>query len=130
MQIGCRLQSRGHCILNKLHKCPAICCLPPYHPVNVQMLKCWLLLSAFRFPWLSLHVQFVVLCIVQFVFYLFSFFQMYTYKKKGGLGLSRKTRKLEVFETDSCVKLRVACTTVTVKGLVKPLKGSCRQIKS
>ena len=32
VQIVCRLQSRGHCILNKLHKWPAICCLPPYHP--------------------------------------------------------------------------------------------------
>lgn len=51
VQIGCRLQSRGHCILNKLHKCPAICCLPPYHPVfvNVQMLKHWLMLSPFFF---------------------------------------------------------------------------------
>lgn len=32
VQIGCRLQSRGHCILNKLHKCPAICYLPPSLP--------------------------------------------------------------------------------------------------
>lgn len=59
VQIGCRLQSSGHCILNKLHKCPAICCLPPYHPVfvNVQMLKCWLMRSAFWFRWLSFHCE-------------------------------------------------------------------------
>lgn len=40
VQIGCRLQFRGNTILNKLHKCPVICCLPPHPPVlvNVYML--------------------------------------------------------------------------------------------
>lgn len=78
VQIGCRLQSRVHCILNTLHKCPAICCLPPHRHdfVNVQMLKCWLMLSAFWIHWLLFHNAVCCFACV------FCMHQMETLKKK------------------------------------------------
>lgn len=40
LQIGCRQQSRRHCNLNKLHKCPASCLPPHFHDfIDAQMLK-------------------------------------------------------------------------------------------
>lgn len=107
VQIGCRLQSRVHCILNTLHKCPAICCLPPHRHdfVNVQMLKCWLMLSAFWIHWLLFHNAVCCFACV------FCMHQMETFKKKNTFSQDfLQTRMLKVYKVDSCVKPRVSCS--------------------
>lgn len=97
VQIGCRLQSRGHRIWNKLHKCPAICCLPPYHTVFVKGPDAEVLVDAVSFFLLSLSLLNYAVC----CFFSLSLICMSTFR--NNLGLFRKARLL------NHVKLRVSC---------------------
>lgn len=120
VQIGCRPQSRGHCLLNKLYKCPAICYLPPYHPVfvNVQMLKCGLKLSAFCFHRLFHRCAFCcftdsIRTSSMYSHYMKCILKKDCFVKKIVLDFRRQRRKLEVSKL-SYVPPGVARSTVTV----------------
>lgn len=86
VQIGCRLQFRGNGILNKLHKCPVICCFPPRPPVlvNVYML-CGLAMSVYQFHWVLFQ------CATATIHCLFVFFQIYTQYKNKNLQTNKKS---------------------------------------